>query len=43
MFYALVNAVKELDARLQRIETLLINIQKDNAEIKARLKKLEGK
>ena len=36
MFYAVINAVKELDARVTALE-------KENAELKARLDRLEAK
>ena len=36
MFFAVINAIKELDARVTALE-------KENAELKARLDKLEAK
>ena len=50
MFYAVINAVKELDAKITEIASQVKNnsneikrLKKENAELKARLDKLEAK
>ena len=51
MFYALVNAVKELDSKIEslknrdiaELKTKVTTLEKENAELKARLTALEKK
>ena len=43
MFYAVINAIKELDAKYQAQEKRITAIEKENKELKARLDRLEAK
>ena len=43
MFYAVINAIKELDAKNQAQEKRITAIEKENKELKARLDRLEAK
>ena len=43
MFYAVINAIKELDAKYQAQEKRINALEKENKEFKARLDKLEAK
>ena len=43
MFYAVINAIKELDSRVTALEKSNQELKKENQELKARLDKLEAK
>ncbi|MBQ2612010.1 tail fiber domain-containing protein, partial [bacterium] len=43
MFYAMINAVKELAAKINIIDSRVTRLEKENAELRARLLALEKK
>ena len=43
MFYAVINAIKELDAKYQAQEKRINKLEKENKELKTRLDRLEAK
>ena len=43
MFYAVINAIKELDAKYKAHENRIMTLEKENKELRIRLEKLESK